>query len=177
MQESRRTFFKHAGTGVAGALVWFSPSGLLRPWDDLSSAVDPIPPSAVNEFVKVAHSNLDRLKEIFSEYPHIINAAWDWGDGDFENAIGAAGHMGLRETAEFLLANGARADLFVLTMLGETAIVKATLERFPNLLNSLGPHGFTLLHHAKMGGEPAEVLYHFLQEKGLKELHVKIYNK
>jgi hypothetical protein len=177
MQESRRTFFKHAGTGVAGALVWFNPSGLLSPWHALSSTVDPIPPSAVNEFVKVAHSNLDRLKEIFSEYPHIINAAWDWGDGDFENAIGAAGHMGLRETAEFLLANGARADLFVLTMLGETAIVKATLERFPNLLNSLGPHGFTLLHHAKMGGEPAEVLYHFLQEKGLKELHVKIYNK
>lgn len=177
MQNSRRIFFKYAGTGVAGALVWFSPSGLLRPIQGISLTVDPIPSSAVNEFVKVAHNNLDRLKEILSEYPHIINAAWDWGDGDFENAIGAAGHMGLRETAEFLLANGARADLFVLTMLGETAIVKATLERFPNLLNSLGPHGFTLLHHAKMGGEPASELFALLQEKGLKELHVKIYNK
>ncbi len=92
-------------------------------------------------------------------------------------SIGAAGHMGHRDFALFLLENGARADIFVLTMLGETDIVKSTLERFPNLLNSLGPHGFTLLHHAQKGGEPAAALLEYVKEMGLTEAHVKIYVK
>lgn len=133
--------------------------------------------AVVNEFVKVSHNDFDRAKEILAEYPHIINASWDWGDGDFETAIGAAGHMGHRDYALYLIENGARADIFVLTMLGQTEIVKATFKQFPNLLNSLGPHGFTLLHHAKQGGEYASELYEFFQSKGLKETFVKIYKK
>jgi hypothetical protein len=62
-------------------------------------------------------------------------------------------------------------------MLGQTEIVKATLEQYPNLLNSLGPHGFTLLHHAKQGGEHSAELYEFLESNGLKETLVKIYKK
>lgn len=170
--KSRRDFL--GKTAALGSLVYFTPN-----WRNAMPplATDPIDPKIVKEFVGVAHNNLDRVKEIAAEYPHIINAAWDWGDGDFEMAIGAAGHMGHREYAEFLLANGARADIFVLAMLGETDIVKATIERYPNLLFSLGPHGFTLLHHAKQGGEKAKELFDYFSEKGLKEMHVKIYKR
>lgn len=140
-------------------------------------ASDQLPAELVNEFVRVAHSDFGRVKAMLEEQPHLLNAAWDWGDGDFETAIGAAGHMGIRDMTEYLLEKGARADIFVLTMLGETVLVKAMLDRFPYLLNSLGPHGYTLLHHAKQGGEQAAELLDFLSKKGLTETHVKYFSK
>ena len=134
----------------------------------------PIKLEIVNEFVKVAHSDLARVKELIKQYPLLLNAAWDWGGGDFETAIGAAGHMGLKDTANFLLSMGARADIFVLTMLGRTETVKGILEQNPNLLHSAGPHGFTLLHHAEKGGQQAEPLLHYFRSKGLTETFVKL---
>ncbi len=128
----------------------------------------------VNEFVKVAHSDLDKVKDMLKQYPLLLNSSWDWGGGDFETAIGAAGHMGRKDIANFLLLNGARADIFVLAMLGKTEIVKSMLRDYPTLLNSNGPHGFTLLHHAKKGGKESEELVSHLQSLGLKETIIKI---
>lgn len=133
-----------------------------------------IDPKIINEFVKIAHSDFDRVKEMLKEYPLLLNSSWDWGGGDFETALGAAGHMGLKETANFLISLGARADIFVLTMLGKTDIVKATLKTYPNLLNSKGPHGFTLLHHAEKGGKESEVLAKHFQSLGLTETFIKL---
>lgn len=99
----------------------------------------------------------------------------NWGGGDFETAIGAAGHMGLKEMAKYLLEKGARTDIFVLTMLGKTEIVKAMLKEYPSLLNSLGPHGFTLLHHAQKGEKDSEELFSLFQSLGLKENNIKLY--
>lgn len=135
----------------------------------------PIDPAIVQEFVKVAHSDFNRVQELIKTYPLLLNAAWDWGGGDFETAIGAAGHMGLKETANFLLSLGARADIFVLTMLGKTEIVKAILQDNPSLLYSKGPHGFTLLHHAKKGGKESEELAAHIQSLGLKETFIKLF--
>jgi len=78
----------------------------------------------VYEFVNEAHTNFDAVKKMLEAHPLLLNAAWDWGHGDFETALGAAAHMGQKETANFLIARGARTDIFVLTMLGKTAIVK-----------------------------------------------------
>ncbi|MBI1341545.1 MAG: ankyrin repeat domain-containing protein [Terrimonas sp.] len=129
----------------------------------------------VNEFVKVAHTNLDRLKELLEAYPLLLNASWDWGGGDFETAIGAAGHMGHKEFAHYLISKGARYDIFVMTMLGKTRIVKTILDEYPELLHSQGPHGFTLLHHAEKGGEDGKELFTYFESKGLKEKHIKLY--
>ena len=54
-------------------------------------------------------------------------------------------------------------------MLGKTNLVKPTLEAYPNLIFSKGPHGLTLLHHAEIGGEESKELYDYLLEKGLRE--------
>ena len=78
--------------------------------------------------------------------------------------------MGDREIAEYLIGQGARANIFVLTMLGHTAVVKAQLAAYPHLLRSKGPHGLTLLHHATRGGEPAKELLEHIQELGLTEM-------
>ncbi len=71
---------------------------------------------------------------MLSKTPHLLNSAWDWKNGDFETAIGAAGHMGRKDIAEFLITKGARFDIFVLAMLGYTEIVKNILEINPELV-------------------------------------------
>jgi hypothetical protein len=42
------------------------------------------------------------------------------------------------------------------------------------MIQSLGAHGFTLLHHATRGGEAARELLEYVKEKGLSQMQVKI---
>ena len=116
----------------------------------------------VEEFVVQSHSNLDRVKELLAQEPALVNATWDWGGGDFESALGAAGHMGRKDIAEYLLFNGARLDIFAAAMLGKLEIVKAILDAFPDALESLGPHGISLLEHAITGGEDAQEVFELI---------------
>ncbi|MEO5581925.1 MAG: hypothetical protein ABIR66_04490, partial [Saprospiraceae bacterium] len=46
----------------------------------------------VKEFVGVSHSDLDKVKALVTEFPNLVYASWDWGGGDFESGIEAAGH-------------------------------------------------------------------------------------
>jgi len=117
----------------------------------------------VEEFVRVAHSDLDRTRELLEEEPGLVNASWDWGGGDFETALGSASHMGRKDIANYLLEKGARLDLFAAAMLGKLDIVKATLESFPDAINTPGPHGIPLIAHVKAGGEEAQSVYEFLE--------------
>ncbi len=111
---------------------------------------------------------------MLEQYPNLLYCRYDWGNGDFEEAIEGAGHVGNKEIAKHFIEAGARPNIFVLTMLGETAIVKAILEKYPALLTSKGPHGFTLLHHAQKGGDGAANLIDYFQQKGLTETQFKI---
>jgi hypothetical protein len=117
----------------------------------------------VAEFVRVAHSDLDRTKELLEQEPALVNATWDWGGGDFETALGAAAHMGRRDIAEFLLKKGARLDIFAAAMLGRLEIVKAALTAYPEALDTPGPHGIPLLAHAQAGGAEAKAVLEFLE--------------
>ncbi len=120
---------------------------------------EPIDSKLVQEFVANAHGNLARVQELLEQEANLINAAWDWGGGDWETALGAAAHMGRRDIAEFLLSRGARIDLFAAAMLGKLEVVKAVISVFPGARQVRGPHGFSLIHHARQGGaEAAEVL-------------------
>lgn len=128
-----------------------------------------LPAELVKEFVRVGHNDLAAVQRMLKEQPGLLNACWDVGGGDFETALEGAGHVGDREIAEYLIGKGARANIFVLTMLGHTAIVKGLLTLYPHLLRSKGPHGLTLLHHANRGGEPAAELREHITELGLTE--------
>jgi len=116
----------------------------------------------VQEFVGVAHTNLERTKELLAQEPALVNATWDWGGGDFETALGGAGHMGRKDIANLLLEHGARLDLFAAAMLGKLEIVKAALEAYPDSINTPGPHGIPLIKHAEAGGEDAKDVLEFL---------------
>jgi hypothetical protein len=121
-------------------------------------------PELVKEFVGNAHGDLDRVKSLLKEEPGLVNAAWDWGGGDWETALGAAAHMGRKDIAQFLLDHGARIDLFAAAMLGKIDIVRAMLADNPGLKHMSGPHGIPLLNHAEAGGADAAKVVEFLKE-------------
>ncbi len=59
-------------------------------------------------------------------------------------------------------------------MLGKQDLVLPILKDFPVLIKAKGAHGFTLLHHAKVGGEKAAGIVEFLLEQGLESTKVKL---
>ena len=117
----------------------------------------------VKRFVIAGHANLPAVKAMLAEEPNLINGAIDWGNGDFETALGGASHMGRRDIAEYLLEHNARMDIFAATMLGQIDIVKAAVVAFPNIVNVPGPHGIPLIVHAEKGGAAAQAVLEFLQ--------------
>jgi hypothetical protein len=126
----------------------------------------PLPGALVKEFVMAGHTNLPKTKSLLGEQPKLLNATWDWTNGDFETALGGASHMGNREIALFLLSQGARLDIFAAAMLGRLDIVRSAVEAFPGIQRSLGPHGITLLSHAEMGGSEAAEVAVYLKTLG-----------
>ena len=123
----------------------------------------PIPRELVQEFVGVAHGDLERVKTLLEQEPALVNAAWDWGGGDWETGLGAAAHIGRRDIALCLLERGARIDLFAAAMLGRLEIVRAVLEAFPDARHARGPHGIPLIAHAQAGGEDAAAVVDYLR--------------
>lgn len=121
----------------------------------------------INEFVSAAHSDLDKTRRMLDKNPLILNCASQISRGDFETAIGGSSHMGRMDITKVLVERGARLDIFNLTFLGYTEMMKKLIEASPHYLTAYGPHGFTLLHHAKMGKHQAFVGW--LQSKGLNE--------
>ena len=117
----------------------------------------------VKRFVIAGHVNLAAVKAMLAEEPNLINGAIDWGNGDFETALGGASHMGRRDIAEYLLEHNARMDIFAATMLGRLDIVKTAVAAFPNIVHVPGPHGIPLIVHADKGGEAAKAVLEFLQ--------------
>jgi hypothetical protein len=111
-----------------------------------------------------AHGDLGVVKQFVEREPAIVNAAWDWGGGDWETGLGAAAHVGRRDIGEYLLEHGARMDVFAAAMLGEVEIVRAMLDAQPELPDARGPHGIPLRAHAEAGGEQARAVLELLQQ-------------
>jgi hypothetical protein len=123
-------------------------------------------PALVREMVGVSHGNLARVKELVERQPALARAAYDWGFGDWESALDAASHVGNREIALFLLANGARPTIFSAAMLGQLDVVKAFAAAIPGVQRTLGPHGITLLAHAAAGRDQARAVLEYLEQLG-----------
>jgi hypothetical protein len=167
---NRKKFVQQIAGGTAGLL--FMSNQLTA--QTSTQEPPPLPLDLVKEFVIAGHGNFPKVQDMLKEHPNLIYTKFDWGNGDYEAAIEGAGHVGNKEIAEFLLRSGSRVTLYILAMLGKTNLVKPVLETYPELIFAKGPHGFTLLHHAKVGGKEGEELYAYLQEKGLKEDWVKL---
>lgn len=160
MLTSRR-FVVRTLTGALVALASGRPSWSQQPTAP-GTRPSPLARDQVQRFVQVAHSDLDATRQMLDSTPRLIRATWDWGGGDFETALGGAGHMGRRDIAALLLDRGAPLDLFAAAMLGELAIVRAALETRPALAHIPGPHGIPLVAHARAGGPAAAPVLEYI---------------
>ena len=164
---NRKKFIKNSLSGIA--IVSLSPT---FPFTETLQKYEPLDQNLVKDFVVAGHKNLPLVKEMLNEHPNLIYASYDWGHSDYEEAIEGAAHLGNKEIANYLISKGARVNLFTLAMLGKTNLVIPKLEEYPELIFAKGPHGFTLLHHAKVG--EATKLSDYLKEKGLNKTHINI---
>jgi hypothetical protein len=123
----------------------------------------PLASELVNEFVGKAHGDLDRVRQQLEKHPALVNASWDWGNGDWETGLGAAAHVGRRDIALYLIERGARMDIFAAAMLGHLPVVRAMIEAVPEARGWRGPHGIPLLTHAEAGGTAAAAVADYLR--------------
>src|SRR6267143_4590979 len=177
---TRKEFLISSSITAAGLLCG---RGMLRAQPGTTASIPPTsasPPSAdsvpdfpehdpqidrarVKRFVIAGHFNLAAVEKMLAKDPTLSNGAIDWGNGDFETALGGASHMGRRDIAEYLLEHNARMDIFAATMLGKIDIVKAAVVAFPNIVHVPGPHGIPLIVHAEKGGPAAKSVLEFLR--------------
>lgn len=129
----------------------------------LSDAFPSQPLALSREMVIAAHGNLPRVKELLSRWPTLAKAAIDWGYGDWEDALGAASHVGRREIADLLIAHGARPTLFSAAMLGQLDVVTSMIAATPGVERVHGAHSITLLRHAMAGGAGAQSVVEYLK--------------
>jgi len=173
---TRKRFLLGGGGAALGALLGRSllaQPGVSSPAPTASPSAKDVPDfpehdpqierARVKRFVIAGHFNLEAVKEMLAADPNLINGTIDWGNGDFETALGGASHMGRRDIAEFLLEHNARLDIFAATMLGRLEIVKAAVTAFPNIVQVPGPHKIPLIKHAEKGGEGAREVLEFLR--------------
>ncbi|MEP4093337.1 hypothetical protein [Reichenbachiella sp.] len=155
---NRKKFIKK---GIISSLgITLLPHTLFAKAMDQATALDH---ELVYEFVKVAHGDFEEVNNLLTKTPTLLNASHDWGNGDFETALGAASHMGNREIAMYLIEKGARYNLFTAAMLGDLLTVKETLTKYPTMVTAKGPHDLDMIHHAKAGGEQSKDVLAYLQ--------------
>lgn len=170
---NRLTFIKRS---IIGSSVLMVPT-LLAHADQDKEKPAPLKLDIVKEFVTVSHGNFPRMKEMLDNEPLLLHVSYDWGGGDYESGIEAAGHVGNKEIANHLLAKGARYNIYLACMLGHLDTVKNVLTFNPGLLNSKGPHGFTMLHHALKGADSSKPVEEYLRSLGAKETKIDFYAK
>ena len=132
----RRRFIKSSALGIIGITSFGTIQGkenLHQPVqvsdaDSLFYRYPSMDDTMVSGIVGASHGNFDKVKELVNARPELAGASWDWGFGDWETALGAASHVGRRDIAEFLIANGARPDIFKYTMMGMLKSVQEIIE-------------------------------------------------
>ncbi len=149
----------------------YSPQTLLTSssqQEELESEIKVLPAKQVYQFIRTAHLNLEKTKELLKDEPRLIRAAWEWGPGDFELGIDGAAHTGSVDIVKYLVDSGAPYSVFAAATLGDLPTVKAIVKSHPSVAFSTGAHEIPLIEHAVAGGKTAETVVEFLSELGAK---------
>lgn len=111
------------------------------------------PVDPMRHLIIAAHSSLESLKESLAAHPEWIDTPYDWGErGGLETPLGAAAHVGRRDLAEYLLAQGATLTPVAAASLGLTDELGAFIDADSANANAKGAHGISILVHAAIGG-------------------------
>jgi len=164
---NRKNFIRNSVNSAAGILLL---PAIFNNRYQIGLLNQPAPnPELVKQFVGAAHKDTEKVKSMLQETPDLLNSVNNLGGWDWEDAIGAAGHVGIPDLALYLLEKGARPTICVAAMLGKTDVVKAYITAFPQMKDAVGPHKISLVRHAKAGGEDAREVLDYLRSLGAKE--------
>jgi hypothetical protein len=175
MSLTRRTFFSLTsalGVSTLAAKAWGQPAPESPPALRAADAFPQQDPNLVREIVGASHGNFARVREAVEKQPALARASVDWGFGDWEACIDAAAHVGNKPIADFLLTHGARPTIFSAAMMGQLDAVKAFVAARPGIQRTYGPHGITLMSHARAGGADAAAVVEYL--KGLGDADIAL---
>jgi hypothetical protein len=161
---TRRSFFFSLGSAPLAVKAWAQAPA--APAMIAAGAFPAQNPSLVREIVGASHGNFARVREAVEKQPALARGSVDWGFGDWETCIDAAAHVGNKPIAEFLLAHGARPTIFSAAMMGQLEVVKAFIGARPGIQKTHGPHGITLMSHARAGGADAVAVVEYLKGVG-----------
>jgi len=122
-----------------------------------------LPQAWINEFVGVAHSNYDRVKQMHRMCPSLLmtRATWD------ELAVEAGAHVGNTAITEYLVDAGSPVSTCTAVMLGMTGLVRKMVQGDPNRVRERGAHNFALLCYTAFGPERLEIA-EFLLDAGAR---------
>lgn len=112
-----------------------------------------IPQIWINQFVTLAHTNLEKVKELYGKCPELLNTRATWN----ELGVEAAAHMGYKEAANFFLDKGAPVCLSTAAMMGMASRVKELLQEDADRVWERGAHDFPLLWYPAFGGGHADI--------------------
>lgn len=170
LQWSRRSFFGFtSGLSALGVSAFAVKAWGQAPASSLPAASDVFPgqdPELARATVGASHRDFTRVRELVERHPALARAAIDWGFGDWESCLDAASHTGNKAIADFLITSGARPTIFSAAMMGQLDVVKAFVAARPGVQRNLGPHGLTLMWHARQGGADAAPVVQYLTGLG-----------
>lgn len=129
-----------------------------------------------NKFITNCHMNLEAVQDSVTQYPDIVNS---FNPKVNETALGAAGHVGNRPIAEYLLSHGAELELGAAAMLGMKAEVFEFIASDPALLGKGGAHGISIGYHAVLSGdsEIVQIIWDAGEQESVKESLIAAVNK
>jgi ankyrin repeat protein len=138
--------------------------------------IEGLPRDFINEFVRLAHFDADRVKHLMKIAPGLIGARATWD----ESAVEAASHMGLVPLARHLADHGAPVSTCTATLLGLQDRVEALVKSDAACLRERGAHDIALLAYTAYGDQRPEIADFLLRSGagvearafGLTTLHI-----
>jgi len=128
-----------------------------------------------NQFIVNCHMNFEGVKEAIAQFPEIVNS---YNPEIFESALGAAGHVGNRPIALYLLAHGADLELAAAVMLGMKEEARELIAADPSLLKKGGAHHISIGYHAVLSGdqEMVELIWNAGEQEAVQKSLVAAVN-
>jgi ankyrin repeat protein len=123
--------------------------------DDLNG----LPWTVVNEFARIAHADLDKVKSMYKDYPALLNtrASWD------ESAVEAGAHMGRLDIATFLGDAGFAISTCTATLLGREDMVRAAIAADRRVVQERGAHDLPILAYTVFANEQTAIAIQLLK--------------
>jgi ankyrin repeat protein len=115
--------------------------------------IDGLPQDFINEFARLSHGDVERVKHLAKIAPGLVGARATWD----ESGIEAAAHMGLFPLARHLADLGAPVSTCTATVLGLIDRVEALVKSDPACVRERGAHDIALLAYTAFSEQRVEI--------------------